>query len=178
MKSNNTENSNHANAISARGLRIGIIESDYHQEICAGLSAGAVDAFLNAGGDSQNIVHVHSPGSYELVAIALALAERSDIDAVVALGCVLTGETSHDRYICDAVANGLINATIRTGKPIAFGVLTCITIEQARARAGGSKGNNGVEAMHAAISATRTTQEIRAGSKSVPRNAVAVGMKR
>ena len=177
MKSSTTEQINPANAISARGLRIAIVQSQYHHEICNGLSTGAVDAFINAGGDSQNIVHVHAPGSYELVAIALALAERTDIDAVVALGCVLTGETSHDRYICDAVAHGLVDVTIRTGKPVAFGVLTCITIEQARARSGGSKGNKGIEAMHAAIAATRTIAEIRAGSV-VARNPVAIGASR
>lgn len=177
MKSNNTEQTNQANAISASGLRIAIVESQYHPEICTALATGAVDAFMNAGGDTQRILHVHAPGSYELVAIALALAERSDIDAVVAIGCVLTGETSHDRYICDAVAHGLVDVTIRTGKPVAFGVLTCITIEQARARAGGSKGNKGIEAMHAAIAATRTIQEIRAGSV-VARSAVAIGASR
>jgi 6,7-dimethyl-8-ribityllumazine synthase len=67
--------------------------------------------------------------------------------------------------------------TIRTGKPVAFGVLTCITIEQARARSGGSKGNKGIEAMHAAIAATRTIAEIRAGSV-VARNPVAIGASR
>jgi 6,7-dimethyl-8-ribityllumazine synthase len=177
MQSINNKQRNPVNAISAKGLRIAIVESQYHHEICTGLSTGAVDAFMNAGGDSQNIVHVHAPGSYELVAIALALAERPDIDAVVALGCVLTGETSHDRYICDAVAHGLVDVTIRTGKPVAFGVLTCITIEQSRARSGGSKGNKGIEAMHAALSATRTIGDIRAGS-IVARSPVALGASR
>lgn len=166
MKSTNTDQATPRSAIDAQGMRIGIVESQYHHDICMALAAGAVDAFVCAGGDPENLVHVQSPGSYELISIALALAERSDIDAVVALGCVLTGETSHDRYICDAVAHGLIDITIRTGKPVAFGVLTCITIEQARARAGGSKGNKGIEAMHAAIAATRTVQDIRAGSAS------------
>lgn len=161
MKSANTDNAMHQSAIDSRGMRIAIVESSYHHDICVALARGAVDAFTQAGGDSQNLVHVHAPGSYELVAISLALAERSDIDAVVALGCVLTGETSHDRYLCDAVAHGLMDVTIRTGKPVAFGLLTCITIEQARARAGGSKGNKGIEAMHAAIAATRTIQGIR-----------------
>ena len=177
MQSINTKQTNPVNALSSRDLRIAIVESQYHHEICNGLSTGAVDAFMNAGGDSQNIVHVHAPGSYELVAIALALAERPDIDAVVALGCVLTGETSHDRYICDAVAQGLVDVTSRTGKPVAFGVLTCITIEQARARSGGSKGNKGIEAMHAAIAATRTIADIRAGS-IVARTPVALGASR
>jgi 6,7-dimethyl-8-ribityllumazine synthase len=85
--------------------------------------------------------------------VAQALAARGDIDAVVALGCVLTGETSHDRYICDAVAHGLMQVALRHGTPVTFGVLTCVTIEQARARSGGTKGNKGAEAMDAAIDA-------------------------
>ena len=85
---------------------------------------------------------------------------------MVTLGCVLTGETTHDRYICDAVANGLARLSILTGTPAAFGVLTCQTIEQARERAGGAKGNKGVEAMHATINAARTIESIRAGAPS------------
>ena len=66
---------------------------------------------------------------------------------------MLIGETSHDRHICDAVVHGLVGVTLQTGKPAAFGVLTCVTLEQAQARAGGRKGNNGIEAMHAAVDA-------------------------
>lgn len=148
----------------ARGIRVGIVSSQYHGEICAALTRGATDAFVAARGDADSIVHAPAPGAFELVAVGLALAERPDIDAVVAIGCVLTGETSHDRYLCDAVSHGLTEISLRTGKPVAFGVLTCTTIEQARARAGGSKGNKGIEAMHAAIAATRAIQEIRAAS--------------
>jgi len=173
MKSTDTGQSSSSQPIDARAMRIGVVESLYHHEICRALTAGAVDAFHAAGGDAGNVVLVESPGSYELTAIALALAERSDIDAVVALGCVLTGETSHDRYICDAIAHGLTSITLRTGKPVAFGIITCITIEQARARAGGNKGNKGVEAMHAAIRATRTIGEIRAAEIRAAESAVA-----
>ena len=85
--------------------------------------------------------------------VAQVVAARGDVDAVVALGCVLTGETSHDRYISDAVAHGLMQVALRHSMPVTFGVLTCVTIEQARARAGGSKGNKGGEAMDAAVDA-------------------------
>jgi 6,7-dimethyl-8-ribityllumazine synthase len=117
---------------------------------------------------------VDAPGSFELVAIAHALASRADVDAVVCLGCVITGETTHDRYICEAVANGFADITARTGKPVAFGVLTCQTVEQAVVRSGGgdgarssvgkgsnvSKGNKGEEAMHAALIAARAVERI------------------
>lgn len=152
-----------SDAIDASGFRIGIVESCYHQEICGELRKGAAEAYFAASGDADGLVHAFAPGAFELVAVSLEMAQRTDIDAVVALGCVLTGETNHDRYLCDAVAHGLTEITIRTGKAVAFGVLTCLTIEQARARAGGSKGNKGSDAMNAAIAATRSMQMIRAG---------------
>ncbi len=172
MKSTECNSNQQRSPVSARGLRVAVVRSNYHQDICCGLAAGARDAFICAGGDIADLIEVESPGAYELVAIGGALADRADIDAVVALGCVLTGETSHDRYLCDAVANGLIGITLRTGKPVAFGVLTCVTIDQARARSGcasaglaASKGlsNKGTEAMHAAISAACTIAQISRG---------------
>ena len=78
-------------------------------------------------------------------------ADKMQGYAAAAIGCVISGETTHDRFICQAVANGLTDVTVRFGLPIAFGVLTCQSIEQARERSGGSKGNKGAEAMAAAI---------------------------
>ena len=148
-------------AADARGLRIGIATSRYHDHVTGALARGAQQAFLEAGGVEDDLVLVDAPGSFELVSIAHALASRADIDAVVCIGCILTGETTHDRYICEAVANGLASITARGGKPVAFGVLTCQTIEQAEARAGGSKGNKGVEAMVAAIVAAQAVARVR-----------------
>jgi 6,7-dimethyl-8-ribityllumazine synthase len=158
----------------ARGLRVGIATSRYHHEITGRLHQGARNAFLEAGGREDDLIVVDAPGSFELVAIAHALASRADVDAVVCLGCVITGETTHDRYICEAVANGFADITARTGKPVAFGVLTCQTVEQAVVRSGGgdgarssvskgsnvSKGNKGEEAMHAALIAARAVERI------------------
>ncbi len=144
----------------AAEMRLGIVTSRYHTEVSSALREGALESFLLRGGVEENIVEAEAPGSYELVVIALALAEREDIDAVVALGCVLTGETSHDRYICDAVAHGLVRVSIETAKPVTFGVLTCATIEQARARAGGRHGNKGSDAMNAAIDAVQVIRDL------------------
>jgi len=145
---------------SARGLRIGIAVSRYHDGVTSRLADGAVSAFVGAGGMEADLVVVDAPGSFELVAIAHALAMRADIDAVVCLGCVLTGETTHDQYICQAVANGLGAITAQVGKPVAFGVLTCQSIAQAEARAGGAKGNKGDEAMRAAILAAQAVGRV------------------
>ena len=147
-------------AANARGLRVGIVTSRYHEGITGRLRDGALDAFRAAEGDESDLVLVDAPGSFELVALAHALTSRADIDAVVCLGCVLTGETTHDQYICQAVAAGLAEITARNGKPIAFGVLTCQSIEQARARAGGEKGNKGEEAMNAAIIAAQAVGRV------------------
>ncbi len=146
--------------IDASGLRIGIITSQYHGAICEKLQSGAQACFLEAGGHASDLLLVSAPGSFELIAIARTLAMRPDLDAVVCLGCVLTGETRHDEYICEAVANGLGQIAASIGKPVAFGVLTCPTIEHAQARAGGAKGNKGAEAMRASIAAARSIREV------------------
>ncbi|MDI9403143.1 MAG: 6,7-dimethyl-8-ribityllumazine synthase, partial [Limnohabitans sp.] len=99
----------------ARGLRVGIATSLYHHEVTTALRSGAVADFLSLGGNEGDLVLVDAPGSFELIAIAHALASRADIDAVVGLGCILTGETTHDRYICEAVANGFAAITASTG---------------------------------------------------------------
>ena len=135
----------------ASGLRVAIVASAYHADVTGALRSGAVAALKARGGTVA--VEETAPGAFELPMVAQAVAARGDVDAVVALGCVLTGETSHDRYISDAVAHGLMHVALRHGVPVTFGVLTCVTIEQARARAGGAKGNKGGEAMDAAVDA-------------------------
>jgi 6,7-dimethyl-8-ribityllumazine synthase len=135
----------------ASELRIAIVSSAYHADVTGALRDGAASALGARGG--RVLAEESAPGAFELPMVAQALASRGDVDAVVALGCVLTGETSHDRYISDAVAHGLMQVALRHGVPVTFGVLTCVTIEQARARAGGAKGNKGAEAMDAAIDA-------------------------
>ncbi|MFZ9688502.1 MAG: 6,7-dimethyl-8-ribityllumazine synthase [Phycisphaerales bacterium] len=147
-------------ALSARSLRIVVVTSTYHAEITDALERGAIKAFEEASGDRSRLRLVKAPGAFELVAISRAAAVRGDVDAVVAIGCVLTGETSHDRHICDAVANGLARISVEFGKPAAFGVLTCQTLGQAQARAGGAKGNKGEEAMRAAIGAANAVKEL------------------
>jgi 6,7-dimethyl-8-ribityllumazine synthase len=147
----------------ATDMTVVLVVSGYHADISGTLAAGARRAFEDAGGRSERLEQIHAPGAFELPVISLAAAQRADVDAVVAIGCVLTGETSHDRYISDAVAHGLMRVGLETGKPVCFGVLTCATIEQARARAGGPKGNKGEEAMGAAL---RAVAAIRALSGS------------
>jgi 6,7-dimethyl-8-ribityllumazine synthase len=142
--------------ISAAGLRIGIGVSRYHAPITTAMRDAAIKQFIDAGGAPDDLEIVSTPGSFELVAVCHALAARSDIDAVVAIGCVISGETTHDQYIASAVAHGLATITVQTGVPVTFGVLTCQTMAQAEARAGGDRGNKGAEGMAAAIEAAVT----------------------
>jgi 6,7-dimethyl-8-ribityllumazine synthase len=100
---------------------------------------------------------VEAPGAFELTAVCRALAARGDLDAVAAIGCIISGETTHDRYLASAVAQGLTMITVQTGVPIAFGVLTCQSPEQATARATGTR-SKGAEAMSAAIEACRAVR--------------------
>lgn len=146
-------------------MRVAVVVSRYHEEITSALRSGAEHAFLNAGGDRENFSIIYAPGTFELPIICSALAEqRSEdedrIDAIVALGCVIRGETTHNQYINHAVSTTLARIAAEQKVAIGFGVLTCQDIAQARARAGGDKGNKGVEAMQAAIETAQVLRQI------------------
>ena len=130
-----------------------IVVSRYNDSITSVMLDGAVSAYEAAGGSAGSLGIIEAPGAYELIAVANAAAGSGMYDSVVCLGCVIRGETSHDMHISSAVAQGLGEITIKTGVPVAFGVLTTNTIEQARARAGGVVGNKGAEAMDAVLGA-------------------------
>jgi 6,7-dimethyl-8-ribityllumazine synthase len=151
--------------ISANGVRVGIVTSRYHHAVTSRLCDGATQAFLHAGGRRDDLVSIEAPGAFELPALAAGLLDSS-VDAVVALGCIITGETPHDQYIAAAVAAALANLSVERRRPVAFGVLTCRTLAQAEARAGGKKGNKGDEAMYAALTAFHAMRTVsRTGSR-------------
>jgi 6,7-dimethyl-8-ribityllumazine synthase len=106
---------------------------------------------LKYGAAEKNIVSVQVPGSFELSLGAQKMAEKTEIDAVICLGCVIQGETRHFDFICQAVADGITNVGLKYNKPVIFGVLTPNTQEQAMDRAGGKHGNKGDEAAITAI---------------------------
>ncbi len=151
---------------SARGLRLAIVVSEYHADITDALRLGAVSRFKAAGGDEADLTMLAAPGAFELIAIAKALADRGDVDGIVTLGCIITGETTHDQYIANAVAGGLKDIVVQSGIPAAFGVLTCQNLEQARSRAGGATGNKGEEAMAATIAAANAVRSIAASQEA------------
>jgi 6,7-dimethyl-8-ribityllumazine synthase len=130
---------------------LAVVVSRYNDAITAALRAGAADAYQAAGGDPARLAFIDAPGAWELTALCAAAARCGLYDGVVALGCVIAGQTRHDRYINEAVAEGLTSVTLETGVPVAFGLLTVESEEQARARAGGDHGNKGTDAMVALL---------------------------
>ncbi len=141
--------------------RMAIVVSRYNGAVTSRMVDGAREALAARHAEASPAV-VEAPGAFELPVIAAGLAGRADVDGVVCLGCVIRGETVHDRVIADAIAGELVALGVRTGKPVAFGVLTCDTIEQAEARAGGAKGNKGAEAMDAALDTFEQLRAVRA----------------
>lgn len=145
-----------------RPPRVAVITSSYNATVTDALREGAVREYVSRGGRSSDLTLVSAPGAFELPAISHAAAQTGRFAGIVALGCIIRGETSHDRYIAQAVANGITQSTLETGVPIAFGVLTTDTPEQALARAGGDKGNKGCEAMAALLETIDAVASLRA----------------
>lgn len=131
--------------------RIGIVTAEWNEEITGALREAAVSTLLEHGIARENIVLKSVPGSFELSLGSLWLAQEKDIDAVISLGCVIQGDTPHFDYICQAVAYGITEAGLKTGKPVIFGVLTTLNHQQAIDRAGGKLGNKGEEAALTAL---------------------------
>jgi 6,7-dimethyl-8-ribityllumazine synthase len=135
----------------AGGARFAVIVSRFNEAITGRLAAGARAALLEAGAADDDITMFTVPGAFELPQAARGAGETGRFEAVVCLGCVIRGETPHFEYISAAVAHGLMEASGETGVPIAFGVLTTDTWEQAEARAGDGRDNKGFEAAAAAL---------------------------
>ena len=130
----------------AAGLRFGIVVSRFNSFITERLLGGALDALAGAGATDKQIDVVRVPGSFEIPLAAKKLGQSGRHHAVIAIGCILRGETSHFEYISSEVARGVQLAQIDTGVPMVFCVLTCDTLEQAIDRAGLKSGNKGFEA--------------------------------
>jgi len=138
-------------ALEAAGLRFGIVASRFNGFITERLLAGALDALERAGAKGKQIDVVRVPGSFEIPLAAKKMGASGKYDAVISIGCVLRGETSHFEYIASEVARGVQLAQMDTGVPMIFCVLTCDTLEQAIERAGLKSGNKGYEAGLSAI---------------------------
>ncbi len=153
-------------AANAAGIRFALVVSRFNSFITDRLLAGAVDALEAAGADAEDIVVVHVPGSFEIPLTAKKLAEGGRVDAVIAIGCILRGETAHFDYIASEVARGVQLAQLDTGVPVIFCVLTCDTLEQAIDRAGLKSGNKGHDAGLAAVEMANLSKQLRSADAS------------
>ncbi len=132
-------------------LRIALVASRFNEAVVERLVQGAVQALADHGADPARLELVRVPGAFDLPPVVRRIAESNQFDAVVALGAVIRGETPHFEYVASECAAGLARVANETGVPVAFGVLTTDTEEQALERAGGSEGNKGADAARAAI---------------------------
>ena len=135
----------------AKDFKFGVVYSEWNFEITNALKEGAVKTLLANGAKEENILIKTVPGSFELTLGAQYLAEFTEVDAIICLGCVIQGETRHFDFICDAVAKGITDLNIKYNQPFIFGVLTPENQQQAIDRAGGKHGNKGDEAAVTAI---------------------------
>lgn len=133
------------------GLKAGIVVARFNEFITGKLLSGALDSFARHGVDVADVDVAWVPGAFEIPLVASRMAESGEYDAVVCLGAVIRGATSHYDYVCAEVSKGVAQASLASGVPIIFGVLTCDTIEQAIERAGSKAGNKGSECAESAI---------------------------
>ncbi|WP_026934846.1 6,7-dimethyl-8-ribityllumazine synthase [Christiangramia echinicola] len=144
----------------AKDFRFGIVVSEWNDEITEGLFQGAFDAWIDNGVQKENIVRWNVPGSFELIYGCKKMQESFEmLDAIIAVGNVIQGETKHFDFVCDGVTQGIKDLNVQTDIPVIFCVLTDNNIEQSRARSGGKHGNKGTEAAIAAIKMAQLRQD-------------------
>jgi len=147
--------------LSATGLRFAIIVSRFNSFITERLYQGAMDALTRSGADPNLVDLIRVPGSWEVPLVAAELARQHRYDAVICLACVIRGETPHFDYVAGEAAKGIASASSETGVPVAFGVLTTNTLEQAIDRAGAKGGNKGFDAAMTAIEMANLLRTLR-----------------
>lgn len=147
----------------ADDMNFGIVVSEWNGEITGALLEAAVETLVSSGAKRENIMVKYVPGSFELTLGAQLIAENSDPDAVICLGCVIQGETRHFDFICQGVTYGIADLNMNYNLPFIFGVLTTDNIEQARDRAGGKHGNKGEEAAITAIRMAALQRDLEKG---------------
>ncbi len=145
----------------AKGQRFGVVVSRFNDFITTRLQAGAVDALRRHGAVDDNITVVHVPGAFEIPLVAKRMAQSGHYDAVICLGCIIRGDTPHFDYIAAHTAKGVADVGMLTGLPVAFGVITADTLEQAIDRAGAKGGNKGAEAALTAIEMVNLIAQIK-----------------
>lgn len=151
---------NYEGKLVAEGIRVAVVAARFNEFIVSKLVAGALDALRRHGVDESEMSVAWVPGAFEIPLVARKLAERADVDAVVCLGAVIRGATPHFDYVCAESSKGIAQASLATGKPVIFGVVTTDSIEQAVERAGTKAGNKGYDAAVSAIEMVNLLREM------------------
>jgi 6,7-dimethyl-8-ribityllumazine synthase len=162
----------------ARGMRVAIVRSAFNAAVAGGLAAGARRALLEAGASAGDLTDIEVPGAFELPLAALAAARSGRFDAVVALGAVIRGETDHYEHVARAATDGLLRATLESGVPVGFGVLTVTEEEQALSRSAIGEGNKGGEAARAAMAMVHVLRSLGRGGRGRTRARRPLGTRR
>ena len=144
----------------ATDLKISFVVSRFNEFICERLLEGALDSFVRHGGNKDEVTVLRVPGAFELPLAAKKMAESGKFDAVVCLGAVIRGETSHYDYVCANASSGIASVSLETGVPVSFGLLTTETLEQAIERSGSKAGNQGRYATECAIEMVHLIKQI------------------
>jgi len=154
----NLSDFSHTTVPDGAGYKFAIAVAEWNAEITGALYNGALETLLKHGVAAENILSIAVPGSFELTSAAdILLQKHQELDAVICLGCVIQGDTKHFDFICDAVANGITQVSVKHSKPVIFGVLTTNDLQQAIDRAGGKHGNKGDEAAITALKMAELT---------------------
>ncbi len=144
--------------LDAEHLRIAVVVAAWNDAITNSLYSGTLATLLASGVKKDHIVYRRVPGAFELPLMAQWMAEQASIDAVICLGCIIQGDTPHFDFISKSTAQGIMDVTLKYGKPVVFGVLTTLTMKQAEERAGGKHGNKGDEAAVTALEMLKARQ--------------------
>lgn len=148
--------------MTARGLKVGIVAARFNEFITSRLVGGALDALRRHEAAEEDIVTAWVPGAFEIPVVAKKMAMSGKYDAVICLGAVIRGSTSHYDYVCSEVSKGIAQVSLESGIPVMFGVLTTENIEQAIERAGTKAGNKGAECACGAIEMVNLMRELEA----------------
>ena len=146
--------------VAPEGMKVGIVASRFNEIIVNKLLSGAVDGLVRHGVEDENITAAWVPGAFEIPVTASKMAQSGKYDAVICVGAVIRGDTSHYDYVCSEVSKGVAQVGLATGVPVLFGVITTENIEQAIARAGSKAGNKGYDCALSAIDLVNLLQQM------------------
>ena len=146
--------------VAPKGMKVGIVASRFNEIIVNKLIGGAVDGLVRHGVEEQNITAAWVPGAFEIPSVASKMAKSGNYDAIICVGAVIRGETSHYDYVCNEVSKGIAQTSLATGVPVLFGIVTTENIEQAIARAGSKGGNKGYDCALSAIEMVNVLKQI------------------